>query len=476
MGFSPDARYFIASSKNSTDVAVAFDLEARTPVSLRRGTKDVISGGFAFTSNDRIIGANGYFPKESGFVSWPDGQVLERFFMLATGFESTSDSRYLLFRPFQKFASALLDIKSRTFVRTSYLPAMDVYGDTMAGERGTGALVLLAMDTNTIRASADLPLSPLGTLKVAAFSPDFRWVAVSGRTRASFWDVSTGKAMALTRGFNAGYFYPDGTMLSDMPKFKDTPRSLVKTDVPRRTADAVSELKSDSVTQLGPYLLICKDASGKKSDTSILPSENVILEFSDAATNAILWSKTFRYEPPAVSLDALNDTLMFKWSAKEKTADLIIKGNPALRAQLAVMKGSDGAVLLQVVKARGGEVAGQILIDTGRGSFRIRRTRTAGDYVIVEDSDNRVLVFSLRTGEGSGRAFGRVVAVAHNGQRICLQNGDGQLTIRDLPGLEEREALRFPARVSHAEFHPDDTMMSVLTAKQEVITISLAGK
>ena len=57
------------------------------------------------------------------------------------------------------------------------------------------------------------------------------------------------------------------------------------------------------------------------------------------------------------------------------------------------MKEKEGDYLVQVLDARNGNELGKLLIETGKGSFRLSSVMAAGDWVVVADTRNRVLVY-----------------------------------------------------------------------------------
>jgi tricorn protease-like protein len=122
-------------------------------------------------------------------------------------------------------------------------------------------------------------------------------------------------------------------------------------------------------------------------------------------------------------------------------------------------------------------------IETGKDSFRIASVFAAGDYVMIADTQNRVLVYSLSTGEQKGRVFGsRAVIGRMDGQSgaqsdglICVENERGKLTVYDLASLEKRDEFTFTHPVSLTSFSQDGKKLFVLTANQSVYVLNVAG-
>src|SRR5262245_44678367 len=151
------------------------------------------------------------------------------------------------------------------------------------------------------------------------------------------------------------------------------------------------------------------------------------------------------------------------------------------------MKEQEGDYFLQVLDAKTGATKGRLLVETGKGSFRIANAFAAGDYVVIADTRNRVLVYSLSTGEQKGRVFGSRAVVGgvdgmsggqtagHSGGLMCVENERGKLAVYDLASLEKRDEFTFTHPVSGAAFSQDGKRLFVLTANQAVYVLNVAG-
>ena len=106
------------------------------------------------------------------------------------------------------------------------------------------------------------------------------------------------------------------------------------------------------------------------------------------------------------------------------------------------------------------------LIETGKGSFRLSNVFATGDWVIVADTQNRVLVYSLKTGELKGRVFGGYATVSPAGNLLCVENESGKLAVYDLRTMEKRDQFVFSSPVSLVRFSRDGRQLFVLTSNQ----------
>jgi hypothetical protein len=128
--------------------------------------------------------------------------------------------------------------------------------------------------------------------------------------------------------------------------------------------------------------------------------------------------------------------------------------------------------MVEVFAARTHRSVGSVLVDTGNLSFRVLGAGAAGDTVIVSDSENRTLVYSLKSGDQLGKVFGKVVALSNDGKKMLVENGPGIADLYDATTLQATGHFTFPSRIARAEFLQPDSM-SVLTADQTVYEFEL---
>jgi len=113
-----------------------------------------------------------------------------------------------------------------------------------------------------------------------------------------------------------------------------------------------------------------------------------------------------------------------------------------------------------------GKELGKVAIETGKGSFRLDKVYADHDWVLVSDSENRVLIYSLKTGELKGRVFGDYATISPDGKLLCAANEEGKLNIYDVASMESREQLVFTSSVAMVEFSADGKKLFVLTSNQ----------
>src|SRR5206468_2823267 len=139
-----------------------------------------------------------------------------------------------------------------------------------------------------------------------------------------------------------------------------------------------------------------------------------------------------------------------------------IKSDARLAARAAGLKEKEGDYLLEILGLAHGDVLGKLLIETGKGSFRLANVFAADDWVVITDTQNRVLVYSLKSGDLKGRAFGGYAAISRASNLLCVENESGKLAVYDLNTMEKRDELIFSSPISMLRFSPDGTHLFVL--------------
>ncbi|HYN85153.1 MAG TPA: M48 family metalloprotease [Pyrinomonadaceae bacterium] len=479
MSFSPDARHFAAGQRSvgfytgvTESSAFVFDVEAKTATPAKGMLKKLLSGKFTFVAPDRLIGVNPENPRESAAVSFPAGEVLEKF-ELGGQPDAVARGNYLLLRPVQNFPVGLLDLASKKVVMANKQRAFDVYGDTFVSERTDGAIGLYNVETRVMSSKVALPRGRLGRLRAAAVSPDFKWLAVSERSRGAVWDLAKGERVAHVRGFRGAHFDEAGELHADFPSFGGTDRMIAKMNpATRETAEGPAvETGGGYAEQRGPYVVTTRPT--KKGGGL---REKVTIEVREAVSGKTLWTKDFPKESPRVWVAEDAGLMVLLWPIKSDAAKAEIKADAKLAEKLPTMKEKEGDYLLRTLDIATGERRGALLVETGKGSFRISSVAAAGDLLVISDTENRVLVYSVSDGAQRAQLFGRRPAVSKAAGLVAVENERGQLNVHDLASGERRDQFVFPDAVSHAQFSPDGRRLLVLTSDQTVYVLDLAAK
>ncbi|MGH9778147.1 MAG: hypothetical protein ACRD5I_07020, partial [Candidatus Acidiferrales bacterium] len=193
----------------------------------------------------------------------------------------------------------------------------------------------------------------------------------------------------------------------------------------------------------------------------------------DVKSASLLWSHHFPKDAP--DLFSGEGVLILYWPVSASTAKAAINADPALKARLKEMKEKEGDYYLEVWDARSGNVRGRLLVETSKGAFRVNQAFAAGDWMVLTDNTNRVLLYSLSSGELHGRVFGNRATVSRAAGLLAVENERGVLALYDLTSLEKRAEHIFSAPLSLAAFSPDGTRLLVVTAGQTAYVLEVAA-
>lgn len=465
MAFSPDGHYFVAGQR---DAAIAFDVTTNTSLSLPGSIRKLISLPFSFVGPDKLIGTDSGNVRKSALVSFPSGKVLSELSIGPSHLEPASHGHYLFIRPIKNFPVGVVDLSTLKIFMASKQSAIDIYDDVSVSERKNGELGLYEWATGKTLARVFLTRNPLGRLRAIALSPNMRWLAVSERTRGAVWDLTTGGEQ-LFRGFRGAYLSDDGFFYADFPKEELVNRSIVKTDVNMKQVVTTKTVEEAHATQFGRYLLVTK---ANNKDTSL--RENVTVELRDIPSGQWLWSKSFPKEAPGMWTNAADGTLVFFWAVSSSTAKAEIKSDAGITHRLSSLREKEGVYFLEVLEAQSGDVKGKLLIETGKGSFRIGSVFATGDWLVITDTQNRVLIYSLSTGEQKAHMFGSRGAVARNRGLLAVENEAGKVALYDLATLTKLDEFVFSSPVLLARFGPDEKRLFILTANQTIYFLDVS--
>jgi hypothetical protein len=492
MRFSPNARYLVVARRFHS---LAVDVEKRQAVSLPGSIRDRIGGAFTFVGSDRIAGLHIYTPQESGIVTFPGGAVVQK---LALGRHSlaapTRGDAYLFLGQVQApLAVGLFAVKENKLVGGSRTFGIDVYDDLCVSELRGGQLALQKIGESKALAVAAVPSGPLSRLRAADISPGLDLLAVSQSSRGVVWDLQSGKAISV-RGFR-GARAEAGQAYLDFPPEGQAPRAVIRMEPNTQSGQAVVQIEAprpagelppgpgqaagaspisakvvaSEVRQHGGFLVGVKD--GRKKD------DGRSLAVFDARTGRELWTMALAGRSGgAMTVSPEHHCLIFLFNYAAAAARSIADANPAVVRQFEGLKAKKEDVgLLEVFDLGTGRLRGHVLVDFGRSSFLSNTAVAKGDHLLLGDTANRTLVYSLRSGALLGRAFGQPLDLATGADRVCVQNAAGEVSIYSMPEMQKVDEYSFPSAAVFARFSGDGKRLFVLTQDQTAYTIDLTA-
>ncbi len=121
---------------------------------------------------------------------------------------------------------------------------------------------------------------------------------------------------------------------------------------------------------------------------------------------------------------------------------------------------------MEILDADRGTSRGRVFVETGKGSFRLREAFARDDWMVASDTQGRVLVYAVGTGELKGHAFGTKPVISTSTGLLSVDLGGGRLAIHDLATMRRRDQFTFAAPVVAASFSADGKRLFVLTSDQ----------
>lgn len=483
MGFSPDGHYFVAGFQGPDHLAAyrtlnhveVIDMTTMNKVSVSGTVQKLVVGGFTFMGSDRLAGINIEDSKKSAVVTFPEGKLVSEF-SIRGSIEAPTRGEYLLIRPIKDYPLGVFDLKTKVIFKSNKQPALDIFDDLFVAEMRNGELGLYRMEKNQLNATTLLSNTSLGRLRVSYLSAEMKWLALSSRSRGGVWNLDKGEAKLYLRGFRGAFLSDDGFFFADFPKYETAERNVAKFNLASGEIIPGPTIEAASARQVGPYLVVYKSAKANAKEDEV-PREwrDLTLEILDARTMTSLWSRIYPKEAPGIWVAPRYGTAVLVWGSGSETAVSEIKSDAQLTRLSAGLKEKEGNYLLQVVDIKNGDSLGKLLIDTGKGSFRLASVFAVGDSVVVTDTRNRVLAYSLKSGEQQGRVFGGYGTVSLQAGLLCVENEVGKIALYSMNTFEKRDEMVFSSPISMLQFSSDGRRLFVLTADQTVYLLDVSS-
>jgi hypothetical protein len=160
--------------------------------------------------------------------------------------------------------------------------------------------------------------------------------------------------------------------------------------------------------------------------------ENVRYELRDFVENKVIWSRDFPKDSPQYSFDSYSGRLVLYWGLGSDTGKAKLNENAGLKAKSLALGNKDDDYLIEVIDAFAAKPVGEMLIETGKGSFDVGQAISEGDWLVFYDSSDRVLVYSISTGELRDRFFGGKAALNPSRNQIAVENLPGEISVFNL--------------------------------------------
>jgi hypothetical protein len=482
---------------------LALDLSTLKPVSTGGDLKKATRRPFIFLAPDKIMAMMPMDVEGGGVFSFPQGKRLARFALYANELKLTGNPNYVVIKPLANAPMGIFDLAKGTIVSGMNKADVTLWNDFLFFELASGSVSVSKVkyneDDKVLHASPvekiDIPVGSMSRLYAASISDDLHWLAASSKTRGAIWDLSSGERKIHVRGFRGAIVAPDGAAIGDFPKLDPINHSLVFLSAPTNEVTPLREIPEKGSRQYGRFVMVRqsfkapkvekekeKGKEGDKPPVNLAVSESddesltheVKFELRDVVNDKVIWTREFRKEAPRYFFDDYSGRLIFYWDLGSEVGKARLKEDPALLERSRQMGNKDDDYLVEVYDAFANKSVGVLLLETGQGSFDIESGFSEGDWLVLRDDNNRVLVYSINAGELRHRFFGAHAAMNPSGNQVIVENYPGELTLYDLTTGNAQARLRFKTGAAFVRFSLDGKKLFVLTAGQVAHAFDMA--
>lgn len=506
--FSPDSRYLVATRSNryrfrftfnyatedkTEDTVLAVDLTTLKPVSTGGELKKVTRRPFIFVAPDKILGMMPNAVEDSGVFSFPQGKRLSKFPFSAEEMKLTGNPNYVIVKPLLGAMMGVFDLEKGMVVNGMNKADATLWNDLMIYELASGSVRIAKVEydpaqkffKSTPVGTVEIPVGAMRSLTAANVSDNMEWLAISSKTRGAVWDLSSGERKMHVRGFRSAIIAPNGKAIGDFPPLAPANHSLVFMNAATNEVTPLREMPEKGARQYGRFVMLRqslkqpkeKEAKDKKdekppiaapaelSDEESL-SREVRFELRDAINDKLVWNKEFPKQAPKFFFDEYSGRVIFYWDLGSEAGKARLKDEPALAERARQMGNKNDDYIVEVYDAFAGKSVGVLLLETGQGSFDIESGFSEGNWLVLHDDNNRVLIYSIKEGELRHRFFGTNAAMNPSQQQVIVENYPGELTLYDLATGNAQSRLRFKTGAAFVRFTLDGKKLLVLTSAQ----------
>ncbi|MGO4518732.1 M48 family metalloprotease [Terriglobus sp. 2YAB30_2] len=441
---------------------LAFDLRSRSEIPLGGDFKNKVSGPFAFQASG-IAGIDFFEPKNSGLFSFPDGHRISKASLNVRDLASVS-SGDLVSTLGKDDSRIVLDFKTEQGVlRTK--ATFDIHGENVAIQGVDGGIELGTIRPEVrLQDKVGLPLSPLASLRVMELSPDGKFLALSGKTRGGVWNVTSGKQIYNLHGYTGVAFHKDGSLYLDLPKREKSERSIFKLQLDQSSITKSQIQLKDEMRVVAGKLLEWKTAEKNKS----------ILSVKDVASGEELWTRTFGKQSPYARTNVADGNFLLIWNLGSNGGKAELQAHPELSMQAAALKERSNGLILELLNADDGKLKQSVVLERPRAYDGPAWVYMVGDAVLIETSDHRTLIYSVKTGAMVKQVFGYMVAADSESGLFCIRNRSNEALVYDLTGIEKAH-VNVGSTIRFARLRDNGHKLLLLGADQKLRSFDLTA-
>lgn len=526
IGFSPDSRHVMFSRSNrlrfrfridfltvdqSENTALAVDLTTMKPADVGGDIKKLASRAYVFLDSERVLGMPTARAEDGGVFAFPGGKRLQRFPFGGDEIKRTANPDIVVVKPVAAARLGFFDLRKGAVVSGLHKADATLWNDQMVLESAAGKIMLRQVSYNEAEkrfdtkdiATAEVPVGPLKGLSAAAVSDALNWLLLSSKTRAGVWHLDTGERKFHVRGMRGAVVDNGGAGVGDFPKFDGAPHSLVLLNPQTGATVPVRELPERGARQFGRFVLVRSSLKGKKGERKEEKKEEkeekkdekkdappppppladeeadsdlrreTRFELKDFIQDKVIWSRDFTKEAPQFSFDEYSGRLIFFWRLGTDAGKARLKESAELKSKADALGNKADDYLVEVVDAFAQKTVGELLLETGKGSFGVGGGLSEGDWLVLRDSEGRVLVYSIKGGSLRHRFFGDAAAINPSRNQLAVENFPGEVSLYDLDTGDRRASLVVQGGAAFIRFNLAGDRLFVLSDLQTAYAFSL---
>ena len=440
----------------SDDTLLALDLKNLKPISVGGDLKKVVQRPFIFLDSGKVL-AIAQKVEESGIFSFPAGKRLEKFPLGGSFLGATANPSYVIIKPLGNAKMGVFDLQRKIVVAGSDKEDAAVWDKFLVFESINGEVRLsefthdesqkkLAMQTV---AEIEIPAAPLGELAIAETSGNLQWLAASSRTRGAVWNLASGERKMFVRGFRGALLANNGDTLADFEKYDAARRSLVLLNPANNETRPYTEVPDHGFQQYGRFILVRKSLKEtakpkekkegprktreeEEAEAEQALEKEVRFELRNVIDGKVVFSRDFPKEAPGFFFDSSSGRLILYWTLGSDVGKARLKEDSALAARAKELGNKEDDYLVEIVDCFSAKTIGAVLLETGKGSFSIESGFSDGNWLLLRDSENRVLAYTIADGVLRQRFFGTNAAISATKGLIVVENYEGELTFYSL--------------------------------------------
>jgi len=173
-------------------------------------------------------------------------------------------------------------------------------------------------------------------------------------------------------------------------------------------------------------------------------------ELRDFRTKATLWMRHFPQESPSFAWAPDYKEVLMGWSVSSGAARDELKRFPELKGSL-----EKEDMLYELIDIKTDSVVGKLLVKTNKYSFWVQSARVDGDWVALQVSGDRVLVYSLASGKEMGHVFGQAPVISSAGGVYAVSTGNGEVNTYSLADSLLQRTYKVPVSIAYKKFSND---------------------